>query len=553
MNRLAYRLTTRLGLLLASTFAIFALLDVAPGGPLAAYVRNPHLGTADIAGLDRDFGAGRPFYLEYFAWIFRVLHGDLGWSHESGVPVSRVIGEGLPATIELACVAFAVAVALGAIVAFARARTRAKMLRDVFVVPQLLCRAMPVAVLALLLQLFLVRSTSLPVAGVASVDAFDLGDRLAHLAGPVLSLAVPFGAWSSLIFYNLFHASENASRLTVRSALRAVAMTAALIGPALLAASLLIVEPTFAWPGVGRVIDRAFSQFDLGVLAGSLLTYSAGVVLLGLCAMPSPDTRVARRRTRFSAFSVVAIVVLFVGVLGAVAADLIAPVGPYLIDLVHWQGFPLPPGVGGHPLGTDENGRDLLSRLLIGLRFSLGIAAAATVIATAIAAVVARATRALPWFDERDALSVAGIRPFAALPFILAFVTVFVATDNSLRILNPLGMALIIGVVSWPAIVPAFRARSRATLGAVVDLAACALLLEVTLSMFGFGIQPATPSLGNLLANAQPNVAIAPWAVWIPTAVIVVVLSALYALGDDLRERGTERRSRRPADAEDRR
>ena len=50
-------------------------------------------------------------------------------------------------------------------------------------------------------------------------------------------------------------------------------------------------------------------------------------------------------------------------------------------------------------------------------------------------------------------------------------------------------------------------------------------------------MQPPAPSLGNMLVNAQSNLTIAPWAAIIPGAVTVVVLFALYALGDELRER----------------
>ncbi|HEV2644464.1 MAG TPA: hypothetical protein VGT98_17260 [Candidatus Elarobacter sp.] len=196
------------------------------------------------------------------------------------------------------------------------------------------------------------------------------------------------------------------------------------------------------------------------------------------------------------------------------------------------------PAVAGHVLGTDENGRDVVSRLLFGLRTSLGIAAAAALIATAIGAMVATLARALPWFGGRGALSTIGIRPFAAFPFVLAAVSVLVAKFHGTGVVSPLAMTLIIAAVSWPAIVPAFRARTGATLGGVADLAACALLLEVTQSSVGFGVQPPTPSLGNMLVNVQSNITVAPWAAIVPCIVMIVLLFALYAVGDELRDQG---------------
>jgi peptide/nickel transport system permease protein len=542
------RLLATLGLLLASTFAVFALLEAAPGGPMAAYRGDSHLAASDITMLDREFGVGRPFYAQYFAWLFRMLHGDLGWSTTNAQPVSKAIVERLPATIELVFFSLVAAVVLGAIAGAVRARSRASMPFDFIAVPLLVSRATPIAILVLFLQLLLVFTQALPVAGIASVDGFDLRDRFSHLVVPVLCLAVPFGAWSSLIFYDFFRASKGALRSSVRSIAGPVITTVALIGPALVAASLL-VEPMFAWPGVGRSFRFALSQFDLGVIAGVLLLYSVGVALMKLFADVSPGVGdwtsrhglaliSASGRKGFSALGVIACIVLLGAAFGAVTANLIAPIGPIFIDMPHWRGYPLPPGVAGHVLGTDENGRDLFSRLLVGLRTSLGIAAFAAVAATAIGALVAFAAKAVPWFNDRAALSLTGIRPFAALPYILAVVAVLAAKFHTVAFLNPLGIALIIAAVMWPAASPAFRMFSPATLGGFVDLTACALLLEVTVSLLGFGIQPPTPSLGNLLVNAQSNIAIAPWVPIVPAVVVVVTLFALYAIADELRAIG---------------
>ena len=516
MNRL-YRVLTGLGVLLASTVAVFALLKAAPGGVLPA---------------------DQPVVVQYFAWLFRVLRGDLGFSLSNAQPVSQAIVERLPATIELASFGFMASVALGALAGFVRARARAPALRDVLAVPSLVGRAIPVAVLALSLQLFLTFTTKLPAAGSASGDAFDVRDWFAHLVEPVLTLALPFGAWFSSIFYDFFRAPDPGSRRSFRDVAGAVAMSVALIGPALLSASILI-EALFAWPGIARLFIFAVRERDAAVLAGVLLVYSVAIVLIKLCSEFSPNyPRVpANRAKRLSAIGVAGLVVLLCASFGAVAANLIAPANPNFIDQAHWVGYPLAPGVAGHVLGTDENGRDLLSRLLFGLRTSLGIAALAAVVAAAIGAFVAWATKRVRWFDERGTLGVIGIRPFAALPFILVAVTVLAGQFHTRTVLNPLAIALMIAVVSWPAIVPAFRALAPTTLGGVADLLGCALLLEVTMSMFGFGVQPPVPSLGNMLVNAQSNLFLAPWVPIIPTLVIVVTLFALYALGDELRER----------------
>src|SRR5579871_5836491 len=84
-------------------------------------------------------------------------------------------------------------------------------------------------------------------------------------------------------------------------------------------------------------------------------------------------------RLRRHKLAVAGLVVLACMVLAAVLAKQLSPFDPNAIDNVHWQGTPLPPcfqdaaQCGGHPLGTDNVGRDLLSRLLFGGRISLTV------------------------------------------------------------------------------------------------------------------------------------------------------------------------------------
>ena len=479
---------------------------------------------------------------------FAVLRGPLGWSPSNAEPVAQAILERLPATIALAFFAFAAAAGLGAIIGFLRARARAPVLRAVLAFVQLAGRSTLVIAFALFLQLVFLFTEALPVAGMAANDGFDVGDRLRHLLPPVLCLAVPFGAWVSLIFYDHARATGDAARARSRGLLAPIARAAASVGPALLA-SALFIEPMFAWPGAGRLFFAGLRRFDPGVIAACLLLYCAALVVTDAVAQwasepqdavpnqPHSVRTFASRRKRSNAIIVAGSVVLLGAVLCALAANLIAPAGPYFIDQLHWQGYPLAPGVAGHPLGTDENGRDLLARVLVGLRTSLGIAALAALVAAAIGFLVAKATTSLQPVQDRAALSTIGIRAFAGFPFVLAALTVLVARTGGARVLSPTVMALLIGLVSWPAILPAFRRLTTATLGCLVDLVACALLLEVTQSVIGFGAQPPALSLGNMFANAQSNITIAPWVPIVPSVVVVVVLFALYAIGDQLRER----------------
>jgi peptide/nickel transport system permease protein len=105
----------------------------------------------------------------------------------------------------------------------------------------------------------------------------------------------------------------------------------------------------------------------------------------------------------------------------------------------------------------------------------------------------------------------------------------------------------------WQALSRRFRRNRLAVIGAVVFLAvvlvaalaiAAAAVLEIgsvmlaesTLSFFGFGVQPPTPSWGNMLANAESNMAIAPWVATLPGVCIVVTVMSIFTLGDGLRD-----------------
>jgi peptide/nickel transport system permease protein len=103
---------------------------------------------------------GQPVVLRYFAWLFRVLRGDLGWSPSNSEPVPQAIAERLP-----------------------------------------------VLVLMMALQLTATFLLRMSPAGIVSADALDLGDRLAHLS--IAVLAVPFGACTSLISYDFFRARNS--------------------------------------------------------------------------------------------------------------------------------------------------------------------------------------------------------------------------------------------------------------------------------------------------------------------------------------------------------
>jgi oligopeptide transport system permease protein len=502
---------------------VFALLEWSPGGVIAPYLQKPDIGPADIVGLSH-LGT-QPHYVHYLAWLTSVLRGDLGWSPTASEPAAHAIAERLPMTVGLFAGELAAVILAGAVIGFVQARAPWPALREAVRFCALVARAVPALFLAPVLQLAVIFSG----AAAYSIDPLVL----------VLAMVVPFGAWSSLIFSDAFRTVAGGARTPPRIVLGAAAETAASIGPAVLAATLAL-EELVAWRGIGQLFMRALFTFDAGATAGALLCYSFAVVLLRLCGglvprssprAPDPQPTTANRRIRLSSTTVAALGVLAGAAAVAIAANLIAPAGPYVIDRVAFVGYPLAPGVAGHVLGTDENGRDLLARTVFGLRTSLGIAAVATLIAVLLGAAAARA---VPRFARRDGPGLTGIRSFAALPFLLTVLTVLVAQTRSPEVVTPVVIAVLIGLAAWPAAVPVLHGFDSVTIGGIIGLAGCALLLEVSLSIRGFGVQPPVPSLGNLFEHVQMNLPVAPWAVIVPSVAMIAVLFALYALADAL-------------------
>lgn len=274
------------------------------------------------------------------------------------------------------------------------------------------------------------------------------------------------------------------------------------------------------------------------------------------------------KRFRKHRLALAGAVILILMVLVAIFASLISPADPNAIDQANWSGYPLAPGVAGHLLGTDENGRDLLARLIFGARISLTIAIFAVLmeilIGTALGALSGYYGGAVDFAIMRLTDVVLSI---PLLPLLLVLTAIVAASSNKAA-LNFGVIVVLIGGLSWPPVARLVRAsflslrerefaEAARALGnadvriifrhllpnavapiivaATLDVANV-IILESTLSFLGFGIQPPTASWGNMLANAEANMAIAPWAAVFPGLCILVTVLAINYLGDGLRD-----------------
>jgi len=266
----------------------------------------------------------------------------------------------------------------------------------------------------------------------------------------------------------------------------------------------------------------------------------------------------ARRRLLRNRGAVAGMVVLGLLVLAALAGPALTP---YAYDEVNKTDVWFAPLQHGHLFGTDALGRDLLARLLMGLRVSLAIG----LVATLVSLVIGVAWGAVAGFvgGRLDEVMMRFVDVLYSLPFIF-FVILLMVTFGS----NIVLIFVAIGAVEWLTMSRIVRGQTltlkhkefveaaRAAglrqggiiarhivpnlLGPVVVYVTltipAVILAESFLSFLGLGVQPPMASLGTLIAGGAQDMELAPWLLIFPSAVMVVTLMSFNFIGDGLRD-----------------
>lgn len=245
---------------------------------------------------------------------------------------------------------------------------------------------------------------------------------------------------------------------------------------------------------------------------------------------------------------------------------LAAVAGPSLLDYredeIDWAHMAAAPfEAPGHWLGTDRLGRDLLVRTLHGLRVSLAIAVAATLVALVIG--VAWGAFAGYRRGRTDALMMRFVDVLYSLPQVFFVIILTVAFGR-----GPLTILLAIGAFGWLTMARIVRGQAMALrerefidaaivggattgrivlrhvipnlIGPVIVYATLTLpqviLVESFLSFLGIGIQEPLASLGNLVADGAAEMETAPWMLAVPAACLMLLVFCFNFLGDSLRD-----------------
>lgn len=249
--------------------------------------------------------------------------------------------------------------------------------------------------------------------------------------------------------------------------------------------------------------------------------------------------------------------------LGAlVAILLVCFLGPGLLPDAYAQDPTrrlLPPGVGG-ALGTDGFGRDILARVVEAGQVSLGIAAIIALLASTFGSVIGMvsgyasaagavlmrgmdALMAFPGIVLSIALVTAiGPGAFSEVVALTVVFTPLIARVVRSRVLNLATRGYITaarsaGMAGWKILAVHILPNALPTiLVQAVLVFAAALLLDGTLSFLGMGVQPPTPTWGNMIAEARPYLVIAPVFVIAPGLAIISAVVVLNAIGNGVRD-----------------
>ena len=277
---------------------------------------------------------------------------------------------------------------------------------------------------------------------------------------------------------------------------------------------------------------------------------------------PTPMQMLYRHAKRHKGFLIGGIVLLII-VIMALLAPYIAPHDPYKQSLSNRLTGPIwhDNGTWDHPLGTDNLGRDYLSRVMYGARISLLIGVAAMLISGVIGTIMGVAAG---YFGGRvDMVVNAIITIRLSLPIMIVALAVVALVGGSLLI-----VVLVLGLMIWNRFALVMRASTQQLrsmdyvnaaktsgcstlriilteimpniLNNLIVVATLeitrAILLEAGLSFLGMGVQPPLPSWGLMVAEAKEFMLFSPWMIVIPGSAIFALVLSINLLGDGIRD-----------------
>ena len=302
LSYIGRRLLQSVPLLVGVSIIGFALMHLAPGGPLAVYTLNPTITNQDIERIRIVLGLDQPVHIQYFKWAAGMATGNWGNTFFGGRPVLHVILERMPATFLLMGCALSLAILIGCTIGVLGAVRRYSIFDMMATSGAMVALSFPTFWFGLMaIYFFAIKLGLLPSGGM-----FELGeednpiDLLRHLILPVMVLALVITAvWSRYTrsaFLEVMHQdymrTAKAKGLRPRERLlrhalpNALKPLIALLGielPALFSGA-LVTETIFGWPGMGRLFVDALNMKEYPILMGMIMFTALFVVAGNLIA-----------------------------------------------------------------------------------------------------------------------------------------------------------------------------------------------------------------------------------------------------------------------------
>ena len=328
---LARRLLQTVALLFLLSIVLFALVNLAPGGPLAGQGQSRHVRPERAAILKRQFGLDRSLPIQYVVWLAGndwmkvdadgdgiadsygtrkgILRGDFGFSFRTREPALKEITLRLPNTILLMGTTMLVAIVLAIPIGILSALRQYSVYDIAATTFSFAGQAIPEFWLGLILILIFyvwlknpfTGEPLLPAGGMYTLGAgFSLVDRIKHLILPVATGALAWIAWYSRflrssmldVIHQDYLRTARAKGLNERTVIYRHALRNALIPlvtvlaldlPYLIGGA-VFVETIFSWPGMGRLYYQSALQRDYPVLLAILMIGAAAIILSNLLA-----------------------------------------------------------------------------------------------------------------------------------------------------------------------------------------------------------------------------------------------------------------------------
>lgn len=280
-------------LLIVVTFT-FVLTRMIPGNP-AATILGPQASAEDIAQMEVKLGLNQPLWKQYVHYIGDVLHGNFGTSYMYNQPVTTLIAQRIPSTLQITVVSLVVALILGIWVGIFSALHQYSPLDYVFMVLALIGVSMPIFWLGLMLvKIFAVNLGWLPAVGCGT----GFVDTVRHMILPCVCLTtIPLATFARItrssmleVIHSDYVKALHARGIPERGILWKHALKNAL-PPIVTILGLqiagcftgaILTESIFAWPGMGTMIVNAIQNRDYMLVQGVVLFFAIVFVVTNL-------------------------------------------------------------------------------------------------------------------------------------------------------------------------------------------------------------------------------------------------------------------------------